>query len=300
MYEQFFERNYGILTPEEQERVRNATVVIIGCGGVGGVIALALARSGLEHYVLYEHDIYQPSNMNRQIACFSDTLGKNKAEVIADELYKINPEVDINLFNQALKPDEISEVIQQGDVVLPAADEWALSIVMLDTAKDMGVPGILAYPVGALARVSVFMPESPYASECLVMPYRMPYDDLKVFMADPDNRRILQYYRTVGAWTQDWFDGFCGGKLPHAQLCAPVWVTGALAAMEIIKLVSGKWKPVIAPRYWQITPTSARIAKFSLARRLLSRSTQRPWGKALLPALAKRPWLVNLFTRAIR
>lgn len=300
MYEHYFERNYGVFSTEEQERIRNARVVIVGTGGIGGIVAVALARSGLEHFVLYEYDIYQASNMNRQIACFTDTLGKNKADMIADELQKINPEIEIELCDRALRPDEISEVIQRGDVVLPAADEWALSIVMLDTAKDMGVPGVLAYPVGALARVSMFMPESPYASECLVMPYRMPYDELKSFMNDPDNRRILQYYRTAGAWTQEWFDGFCEGVLPHAQLCAPVWVTGSLAAMEIIKLVSGKWKPIVAPRYWQITPTGARIAKFSLARRLLSRSTRRPWGKALLPALAKRPWLVNLFTRAIR
>ena len=47
MYEQYFERNYGILTPEEQEKVKNAKVVLIGCGGIGGIIAVALAGPGL-------------------------------------------------------------------------------------------------------------------------------------------------------------------------------------------------------------------------------------------------------------
>jgi molybdopterin/thiamine biosynthesis adenylyltransferase len=299
MYEQFFERNFGVFTPDEQQRVRNAKVVIVGCGGIGGLVAVALARSGLEHFVLYEYDTYQPSNMNRQIECFSDTLGFNKAVAIRDALLKINPEVDITLCERALEPQEIHEVIPLGDVIIPAADEWALSVVMLDTAKDMGVPAILAYPVGALARVSTFLPESPYASECLVMPYRFPYPEMKTFMDDPHNRRILQYYRTEGAWTQEWFDRWCESALPHAQLCSPVWITGALAAMEIIKLVSGKWKPVVAPHYWHITPTGARIAKFGLGRRLLSRLSRRPRGQALLPALAKRPWLVKLFTRVI-
>jgi len=299
MYKQFFERNFGVFNPEEQQWVRNARVVIIGCGGIGGIVAVALARSGLEHFVLYEFDTYQPSNMNRQIECFSDTLGVNKAVAIKEALFKINPEIDITLYDRALEAEEISQAIQQGDVVIPAADEWPLSIVMLDTAKDLGVPAILAYPVGALARVSTFLPESPYASECLVMPYRFPYAELKSFMDNPNNRRILQYYRTEGAWTQEWFDGWCQGALPHAQLCSPVWITGALATMEIVKVVSGKWKPVVAPRYWHITPTGARIAKFGLTRRLLSRACRRPWGQALLPALAERPWLVNLFTRAI-
>jgi hypothetical protein len=253
----------------------------------------------LEHFVLYEYDTYQPSNMNRQIECFRDTLGVNKALAIRDALIKINPEIEITLCDRALKPGEISEAVQQGDVIIPAADEWPLSIVTLDTAKDLGVPAILAYPVGALARVSTFLPDSPYASACLVQPYRFPYDKLKAFMDNPDNRRILQYYRTEGAWTQEWFDGWCEGALPHAQLCSPVWVTGALAAMEIVKLFSGKWKPVVAPHYWHITPTGARIAKFGLGRRLLSRICRRSWGQALLPTLANRPWLVKLFTRAI-
>lgn len=299
MYEQFFERNYGILTPEEQERVRNAKVVIIGCGGIGGVIALALARSGLEQYVLYESDIYQPSNMNRQIECFSDTIGVNKAAAIHEAMLKINPEIQAEVYQHALEPSEIDAAVNQGDVIIPAADEWPLSINLLDRTIDLGKPAILAYPVGALARVSTFLPGGPYGSECLVMPYRAPYEELKTFMEDPDNRQILLYYQTLGAWRQDWFDDWCVGKKPHAQLCSPVWITGALAAMEVIKLVSGKWKPVVAPRYWHITPMDAHIKKFSLARRMLSRATRYSWGQNLLPALAKRPRLVRLFTRAI-
>lgn len=300
MYEEYFERNYGVFSHEEQERIRSARVVIIGTGGIGGIIAVTLARSGLEHFVLYEHDTYQPANMNRQINCYTDTLGVNKAVSISESLLKINPNIDISLCDRALRPDEIETAIRQGDVICPAADDWALSIVTLDTAKDMGVPAILAYPVGALTRVSTFLPESPYASECLVMPYRMAYPELSNFMDDPGNRQILLYYQTAGAWSQEWFEGWCEGALPHAQLCTPVWITGALAAMEILKVVSGKWKPVVAPRYWHITPTGARIAKFGFARRLLSRSTRRPWGKALLPALARRPGLVRMFTRLIR
>jgi len=299
VYEQFFERNYGILEPEEQERVKNAKVVIVGCGGIGGVIALALARSGLEHYVLYEHDIYQPSNMNRQIGCFSDTMEVNKAAAISEAMLKINPEIQAEVHQRALEPGEIDTAVNQGDVIIPAADEWPLSINMIDRTIDLGKPAIMAYPVGALARVSTFLPGGPYGSECLVMPYRAPYEKLKTFMDDPSNRQILLYYQTAGAWRQDWFDDWTVGQKPHAQLCTPVWITGALAAMEVIKLVSGKWKPVAAPHYWHITPMDARITKFSLARRMLSRATKYTWGQGLLPALAKRPRLVRLFTRAI-
>lgn len=299
VYQQYFERNYGVLSPEEQDRVKNAKVVIIGCGGIGGVIAITLARSGLQHFVIYEPDTYQPSNMNRQIACFSDTLGENKAAVTYETMLKINPEIQAEVHQRALEPGEIDAIVNQGDVIIPAADEWPLSINMIDRTIDLGKPAIMAYPVGALARVSTFLPGGPYGSECLVMPYRASYETLKTFMDDPANRQILYYYQTAGSWRQDWFDQWCLGGKPHAQLCTPVWVTSSLASMEVIKLVSGKWKPVTAPHYWHITPTQARIARFSLARRMLSRATQYPWGQHLLPALAKRPGLVRLFTRLI-
>jgi molybdopterin/thiamine biosynthesis adenylyltransferase len=299
MYDELFERNFGILKPEEQARIRDARVVIIGCGGIGGVVAISLARSGLGHFVLIEFDRFQPSNMNRQITCCSATLGVNKAIVARDSILKINPEADVQVIERAMTADEIDQVLEMGDVIMPAADDWALSIVTLDRAKELGKPAVMAYPVGALGRVCTFLPDGPYAAECLVMPYKLPYDQLKAFTDDPDNRRILQYYCTEGEWDQEWFDGWCEGILPHAQLCPTVWITGSLATMEIIKLVSGKWKPVAAPRYWHITPESARIARFGYTRRLLSRLTRRKWGQALLPAMAKRPRLVRLFSRMI-
>jgi hypothetical protein len=299
VYEQYFERNYGIFNAEEQERIRRTKVVIVGCGGIGGVIALALARSGLEQYVLYEHDIYHPSNINRQMECFRDTMGENKAAVTHRAMLKINPDIQAEVHQRALEPEEIDGAVDQGDIILPVADEWPLSINMLDRTIDRGKPAILAYPVGALARVSTFLPGGPYASECLVMPYRASYGTLKTFMEDPDNRQILYYYQSEGAWREDWFASWCVGEKPHAQLCPPVWITGALAAMEVLKLASKKWGLVTAPRYWHITPGEARIAKFSWARRMLSRATQYPWGQDLLPALAKRPRLVKLFTKAI-
>jgi len=296
LYEELFERNYGIFSGEEQERIQNAHVSIVGTGGIGGVVAIALARSGLGHFSLQDFDTYQPSNMNRQITCFQETLGENKARITAESIKQINPEAWVEVCDQPVTPNEIDDVILKGDVFLPAADNWALSITMLDRAKQLGKTAMMAYPVGALGRVSTFQPESPYAAECVAIPARLSYTEMKAFMDDPDNRKILQYYQTEGAMRDDWFDAWCDNRLPHPQLCTIVWITGALAALEILKIVSKKWEPVTAPRYWHVTPTGARIAKFSFARRWLSRQR---WGTRMVPYLAKHPRLVRLFTRAI-
>lgn len=300
-YKFLFERNYGVFSPEEQEKLRNANVLIIGSGGIGGIVAISLARSGVENMTIYEFDTYQVSNMNRQICCTIDTIGHNKGEVTKESILKINPEAKINLIPRELLSNEISSVIKQEtwDVVMPAADSWPLSVSMLDASVDAGIPAIMSYPAGALGRVSSFMPGGPYASECLAMPYRASYDELKVFMESKENRSILYYYRSLGGWTQEWFEGFCEGKLPHPQIAPMVWITGTLATMEIIKIITGRWKPIAAPNYWHITPDGGYIAKFGLGRRLISRMLRHEWGKALIPALAKRPGLVRIFTRLI-
>lgn len=298
-YEELFERNLGIFTEEQQYKIRDAKVVIVGCGGIGGVVAIALARSGMQNFILIEFDKFSPSNMNRQITCFSDTQGVNKALTIKDAILRINPDCQVTVHERALSRDEMDEVIQMGDVIMPAADDWAISITMLGRCKELGKPAIMSYPVGALGRVSTFMPDSPYAAECLAMPFACSVEELRAFQSDPDNRRVLYYYQSLGAWREDWFQSWCEGSRPHAQLCTIVWITGTLAAQEIIKLVSGKWKPVIAPRYWLVTPDGAKMRKFGIGRRLMSRLSTRKWGKKLLPAIARRPWLIKAFTRAI-
>ena len=300
-YEDLFQRNLGIFEPEEQERIKNAKIAIIGCGGIGGVIAVALARSGVGHLVLMEPDVYELSNMNRQIACFCDTLGVNKAVCIREEILKINPEAEVTVYERALVPAEIEEIIKPMDIIMPAADDWPLSLMVFRGAKRLGKPAVMAYPVGALGRTCTFLPDSPIsAEECLAIPFGLPYDELKEYMERPEARQVLQYYVTEGAWREEWFDRWCEVELPHAQICTIVWITACLATIEILKVITGKWKPIVAPYYWHITPTSARIKKFGLARRLVSRLSRREWVQRQLPRLAKRKRLLRLFTRMIR
>jgi hypothetical protein len=238
--------------------------------------------------------------MNRQMTCFDDTLGRNKADVLKETILKINPSAEVSIFERALLPDEIPQMLAMGDVIIPSADEWPLSITILGVAKEYGKPAIMSYPSGALGRVSTFLPSSPYAAECLVMPYKADYEQLKTFMNDPINRQLCQYYRTDGDWTDEWFNSWCKSELPHPQICSIVWLTGTIAAMEVIKIVSGKWKPVAAPRFWHITPEGAHIARFSAGRRLLSHLLAKPKGAAFLRTLTRQQWLMNLFTDMLK
>jgi len=177
-------------------------------------------------------------------------------------------------------------------------DEWPLSLSVLDVVRKTK-PAVMAYPVGALGRVSVFMANSPSVAECLAMPYGFGYEQLADYTERPEARRLLQYYVTEGSWREDWFEEWTVGKRPHAQICPIVWITATLAAQEVVKLVSGKWKPVVAPRYWHVTPENSTVRRFALGRRLIARLSCREFMLRRLDKLGHSKRLLRVFARLL-
>ena len=106
------------LAPAEQKALQQATVSIIGCGGLGGRCAELLTRLGVGSLILTDPDIFTGSNLNRQIFCTPETVGREKAAVVAGELQKINPEATISFHVQLF-----SEVSLEGaDLVIDGLD----------------------------------------------------------------------------------------------------------------------------------------------------------------------------------
>ncbi len=110
-YHQAFSINLGLFSPSEQQRLREARITIAGTGGAGGVIAIMLARSGVENFTLIDCDTYSITNINRQIGCFVDTLGQYKAEVIKNEILRINPGANITCINRAIPLEELKTLL---------------------------------------------------------------------------------------------------------------------------------------------------------------------------------------------
>ena len=80
-----------ILGSEGLAKLENATVMVLGLGGVGSSCAEALARGGVGHLVLVDRDVVAPSNINRQALAFQSTIGRPKTEVMAAMVADINP-----------------------------------------------------------------------------------------------------------------------------------------------------------------------------------------------------------------
>lgn len=87
----YFARNQGAITSEQQQTLQRSTVAVIGCGGLGGYVIEQLVRIGVGRLHLFDPDTFSPSNCNRQLNALASTMGRNKAVVAAERSTDIYP-----------------------------------------------------------------------------------------------------------------------------------------------------------------------------------------------------------------
>jgi len=132
--------------PGVHAAIRNASVGIAGCGGLGSALAVALARCGIGRMLLVDFDIVEPSNLNRQ-QFFVDQLGQLKTEALAANLARINPYLHVEIRTMRLTRDNIPEVYSGCDVVAECFDDPAMK-------RDMAVAVRQKLPNTPLVTVS--------------------------------------------------------------------------------------------------------------------------------------------------
>ena len=119
-------RNIGPITYQEQDTIRTSRVAILGVGGLGGPLAENLVRAGCQNLVICDFDVFDESNLNRQI-CTIEDIGKRKIDVMEEFLRKIDPEVAIKKFFK-ITEGNINSVLEDVKVVALTLDDPATSI----------------------------------------------------------------------------------------------------------------------------------------------------------------------------
>jgi sulfur carrier protein ThiS adenylyltransferase len=98
------------------------TIGIAGVGGLGSNAAVALARSGIGHLIIVDHDCVEESNLNRQYY-FKDQIGESKVEALKENIHRIDPEVKVTAHKRRLCVGAMHEPFQHADVIIEALDE---------------------------------------------------------------------------------------------------------------------------------------------------------------------------------
>ena len=155
-----FSRNRGLISDVEQRRLSQCRAVIAGCGGVGGVHALTLARLGLGKFRITDPDTYSVGNFNRQSGANIHTLDRNKAEVIAEMISAINPSAEVEIVPGGVTSANVGQFIAGADLVVDGVDFFALRArrTLFTAAWAAGIPAMTAAPLGFSGTVQIYAP----------------------------------------------------------------------------------------------------------------------------------------------
>lgn len=153
-----FERNLGLLSQQEQDRLKHALVVIAGCGGVGGLHAHTLTRLGVGRFRIADPDTFSLANTNRQIGATVHTIGADKAQVTADMIRSINPEAEVEIFEGGITAKNAAAFVRGADLVVDGVDFFAVVArrQLFAAAWNAAVPALTAAPLGFSATLHVF------------------------------------------------------------------------------------------------------------------------------------------------
>ncbi|RXQ95734.1 tRNA threonylcarbamoyladenosine dehydratase [Ancylomarina salipaludis] len=139
MNTEWLSRTELLLGEERLEQVKNAHVLVVGLGGVGAYAAELLCRAGVGQMTIVDGDNIEASNINRQLPATNKTLGEDKAEVMAERLKSINPDIKLRVINEFLRDQRMIEVLAEAeyDYVVDAIDTLAPKIFLIYHSLSM-------------------------------------------------------------------------------------------------------------------------------------------------------------------
>ena len=147
-----FDRMGRLVGDDAMKRLLGSHVMVFGIGGVGSFAAEALARSGVGHLTLVDFDLVCITNANRQLHAMRGTIGKVKAEVMAERLAKVNPQGKFEAVRAFYNADTSAELLGRGpDMVVDAIDNMTAKCHLIATCREKKIP--LVSSMGAAARL---------------------------------------------------------------------------------------------------------------------------------------------------
>ena len=144
-----FSRFISQIGTENFNKLTNKKVMIFGIGGVGGHVVEALARSGIQHFVLIDSDTVEETNINRQIIATYETIGKAKVELMKERILSINPDAEVTAIQKFYLPENSDEFdFSNVDYIIDCVDTVTAKLSIICKAKELNIPIISAMGAG--------------------------------------------------------------------------------------------------------------------------------------------------------
>ena len=154
-----YDRNFDTLTRPQQAKLASSRVAVLGLGGLGGGVSEMLARTGVGHLTLIDGDVFEPSNLNRQLFCTEDVLGVSKAKSAEKRIQAVNSQVKITAVHQHADDDTLYDLIKDCDLVVDCLDSIPARFMLEQAAKKARIPLVAGAIAGVSGQVTVIFPQ---------------------------------------------------------------------------------------------------------------------------------------------
>ena len=152
-----YDRN-RIFSIEQQDELGEKKAAVIGCGGLGGYAIEMLARAGVGHLRVCDGDVFDETNLNRQLLCTEDVLGKSKAEAAAERIKAVNSKTEAEAFCCNLTEENADEILAECDVVIDALDSVGAKLMLQRACRRQEIPMIHGAIGGWFGQVTTIFP----------------------------------------------------------------------------------------------------------------------------------------------
>lgn len=263
-YSKMIQRNIGLLTREQQKSLRNSRVAVFGMGGLGGVAAELLVRTGIEKININDIDRFEPSNLNRQAFCFRSTLKKRKIDAAEKFLKDINPHLNLKKF-QKTNASIIEKMLTNTNVAVLAIDQPAPCIHISRVCRRKGIPVVESVAMPYL-NVRVYTKDSISFEDFFDYPTKDKSDDELYDLDDETMEKVM--INTVHRFTKH-VSGVKEHYTPEAQKLfysgyfstfGPiVWMQASFMALETLKIILKTGNLSVVPDYSLFDPFTHTI-----------------------------------------
>jgi molybdopterin/thiamine biosynthesis adenylyltransferase len=154
-------RNRDAISIEEQLKLAGSCVAVVGAGGLGGQVILLLARVGVGHLVVVDHDLFDETNLNRQALSQRESIGRPKSEQAVAAVHSINPGVEVTPHQAEIDASNAVDILDGSDVVVDALDNVPSRFALERATKGLRIPLVHGAVAGFEGRMMTIFPEDP-------------------------------------------------------------------------------------------------------------------------------------------
>lgn len=152
---------------EGQRKLKNSSALVIGTGGLGSPVALYLAAAGVGRIGLVDYDVVDSSNLQRQVIHGTSTIGKLKVESARNKLLDLNPDIQIDIYNEPFTSENAIRIAKDYDVLIDGTDNFPTRYLTNDVCVFLGKPNIYGSIFRFDGQLSVFYAKEGPCYRCL-------------------------------------------------------------------------------------------------------------------------------------